>query len=354
MEFDEKLVPRRWGRRAGRGLARKLVLLLLVGVIGLAASLYLYAVTPSGDGVAGSRTIVVPSGSGLTGIQRVLADEQLIDDDLRFRLLARILGVGQRLKAGEYQVDLPVTPYQLLLLLESGKTVRWSVTIPEGASLRGVADGLAACDWLNREEFLRLTTDKAFIHGELGLAVDSLEGYLFPDTYHLSRNLDEREVIEMMVARLREVLNKLGVGEHGQAAQGMALHRLLTLASIVEKETAVASERPLIARVFLNRLAKGMRLQTDPTVIYGLSNFNGNLTKKDLLRPTPYNTYVISGLPPGPIANPGRDAIAAVLYPAEGPCLYFVSRNDGTHHFSVNLEEHNTAVAKYQKRPRRR
>ncbi len=343
--------------RAGFGfwrLCRFFSLLLFLSLFAAVGWLYLYAVTPMAPGAEVGRTVLIPSGVTLPSIQQILVGKGLVADDFRFRLLARLLRVGRRLQAGEYHLSQSLSPAQILFELESGRIVQRPVTIPEGANIKEVAAILAAGDWLGREEFLRLATDADFVQRQMQIKAASLEGYLFPDTYYLTRGQQGTEIIAMMVARLRAMLADLGIDKDGKVAQGLTLHQLLTLASIVEKETAAPSERPLIAKVFLNRLQKGMRLQTDPTVIYGLKNFNGNLTRKDLRTKTPYNTYQVKGLPPGPIANPGRASIEAVLHPATGSFLYFVSKNDGTHYFSKTLAEHNRAVRKYQKRPRRR
>ncbi|MCL2459346.1 MAG: endolytic transglycosylase MltG, partial [Desulfobulbus sp.] len=199
--------------------------------------------------------------------------------------------------------------------------------------------------WVKQDRFLGLVKDGAFIR-QLGIEADSLEGYLFPETYTLVRNeADEAAVIRMMVERFQQTWQALNAPESLELNR----HQLLTLASVVEKETGVATERPLIAQVFYNRLARKMRLQSDPTVIYGLPDFNGNLSKADLKRETPYNTYLIPGLPPGPICNPGRAALEAVLHPVESDALYFVAKNDGTHIFSTNLADHNRAVQHYQR-----
>lgn len=337
----------------GPGLVR-FVLLVLVLVLSGAAWVGSYAVTPLVPDATDSRLVLIPPRTVLPGIQRLLVEGGVIRDDVRFRILARLLGDERRLQAGEFRLSPGQTPLAILKILAAGRIVLRPVTIPEGASLAEIADILVAGGWVDRAEFLRLAVDPTFIRDDLRLASDSLEGYLFPDTYYLGRGQGPRDIVRMMVVRLRELLGEIGIDGKGSPAHGLTLHQLLTLASIVEKETAVAAERPLIARVFLNRLQKGMRLQTDPTVIYGLADFDGNLTRKDLREPTPYNTYLIKGLPPGPIASPGRAAIEAVLQPAEGAYLYFVSKNDGTHQFSSSLAEHNRAVRRYQKSPSRR
>ncbi len=183
---------------------------------------------------------------------------------------------------------------------------------------------------------------------EFGIEGESLEGYLFPDTYQFAKRTPPHEIVRRMVTQFQTVYDE---SFRKRAAQlGMTLREVVTLASIIEKETGNASERGLISAVFHNRLKKKMRLQSDPTVIFALTDFNGNLTKKDLSAPSPYNTYRFIGLPPGPIANPGKESLYAALYPANVDYLYFVSKNDGTHFFSKNLREHNGAVNKYQRR----
>lgn len=214
-----------------------------------------------------------------------------------------------------------------------------------------IADLLAQQQITDRVEFLRLTKDAAFIKG-LGIAADTLEGYLYPDTYKFPRPSAAKDVVRAMVDQLGQVFNE----ELRSRAKDLHLtqHEVLTLASVIEKETGAGDERPQISSVFHNRLKKRIPLQSDPTVIYGLTNFDGNLHKKDLSHPSPYNTYRWTGLPPGPIANPGAHSIRAALYPVPSAYLYFVSKNDGTHQFSATLMEHNKAVEKYQKRPFRR
>jgi UPF0755 protein len=309
--------------------------------------LYAYGVGPGSIRDGMEVAVIIPGRTGFAGIQEILAENKVIEDDIRFRLLARITGKAQVLKAGEYIFQPGLSPYQVLLLLEEGKVVQRPITIPEGTGLVEIADILAADNWIDRQKFLMLARDESFIQ-ELGLSVGSLEGYLFPDTYCLARgNQDEAAIIRMMAARFQEVYQKISNAVPGQPS--LSQHEVLTLASIVEKETGQDDERPLVARVFINRLQKGMRLQADPTVRYGRGQLAGKLTRQDLQTPTPYNTYMIKGLPPGPICNPGRAALSAVLQPVEGDLFYFVSKNDGTHHFSKTLAEHNRAVVKYQR-----
>ncbi len=317
-------------------------LLLLTG-LSVAGWIWSYAHTPAQG--KEDFIVLIPQGAGVRQIKTILGNHGIVDDDIRFLILARITDTARHLRAGEYRVPPGQTPLQVLRLLEQGDVIHHPFTIPEGLSVSQVAQILKKGEWLDPDRFLSLTRDPEFITS-LGLQVDNLEGYLFPDTYVLTRgDISEELLIRMMVSRFLAVWKDLEKPSESELSR----HQILTLASIVEKETAAPGERSLIARVFQNRLEKNMRLQSDPTVIYGLSDFNGNLTREHLKTETPYNTYVIRGLPPGPICNPGKDSIEAVLKPADAPYLYFVSKNDTTHYFSTNLTEHNRAVRKYQK-----
>jgi UPF0755 protein len=231
--------------------------------------------------------------------------------------------------------------------LVSGEVKLYKITIPEGYNIAQIASLTAEAGFGEREKFIAAATDASFAR-EKGIEADTFEGYLFPDTYFFPRGTDSRKIIATMVDRFRSVF-KPEWKDQGQVL-GFTIHQIITLASIIEKETGVASERPIISSVFHNRLKKRMRLESDPTVIYGIKNFNGNLTRKHLATKTPYNTYRIKGLPRGPIANPGLESIHAALHPANTPYIYFVSKKDKTHQFSTNLKDHNKAVRKYQLR----
>lgn len=294
-------------------------------------------------------TVIIPAESAFPAIEKRLSEAGVIRPDRRFYFLAKLMGVGKSLRAGEYRFSDRPTPHQVLRQLYRGSQIRHPLTIPEGANLKQIGAILSKEGWTTEKEF-RATIADPKIFAELGLKYPSLEGYLFPETYFLERGVfNLRAFLATMVAQTRKVLAATGAAA-GLPAYGLNAHQVLTLASIVEKETGLAAERPLIAGVFLNRLRAGMKLQTDPTVIYGLKAFNGNLTKLDLLTPTPYNTYLIPGLPPGPIASPGQAAIQAVMAPAAvGDYYYFVSKNDGSHYFSKSLPEHNRAVSRFQK-----
>lgn len=308
-----------------------------------------YVVTP--DRRSGEVVVEIPKGAGSRQIKMLLGKKGLIKDDIRFLILLRLLREIEKkdppkLRAGEFSLPRGLTPLELIRFLHTAKPVQHRITVPEGLTMAQIADIFAKEGWADAAVFLQLCHDKAFMQS-LGLETDSLEGYLFPETYSLVRGeTDERSIISAMTQRFLAVWNELDVADD----RGLSRHQLVTLASIVEKETGSAGERGLIAGVFHNRLRTGMRLQSDPTTIYGIKDFNGNLTKADLRAATPYNTYVISGLPPGPICNPGQAALEAALRPAATPYFYFVAKNDGSHQFSRTLEEHNRAVLEYQKK----
>ena len=316
----------------------------------LAAVLWLGNYANSPAPVAADTTVFIPKGAGAGEIGEILARQQLLADDPRFLLLATLTGMARHLRAGEYLIPARATPLQILRQLEQGSVIREAVTIPEGLNVEQIAALLAREGWIDEQRFINLAGDRDFI---LTLDIDqaSLEGYLFPDTYQLTRgDATEESILRMMTRRFAQVWQVVSAA----GKPSMSRHQIVTLASIVEKETGAPAERPLIARVFLNRLARNMRLQSDPTVIYGIKSFDGDLTGKHLRLETPYNTYVIDGLPPGPICSPGQKAMEAVLRPADNPALFFVSKNDGTHHFSTSLNEHNQAVSMYQKKKKGR
>jgi UPF0755 protein len=254
--------------------------------------------------------------------------------------------VGQ-LKAGDYEFAAGQTPQQIIDILSSGRTVQVRLTIPEGSNKKDIAAIIERAGFGKKEEILALMESSELLARlHVPRVPGGLEGYLFPDTYQIAKRTPPAAILERMRARLKEVMTS----ELEQRLQEspLDLNQVLTLASIVEKETGDPAERPEIAGVFLNRLALKMKLQTDPTVIYSVPNYSGNLRKADLQIDNPYNTYVYAGLPPGPIASPGLAAIKAVLWPAQTRNLYFVSRNDGTHEFCPTLACHSKAVKYWQ------
>jgi UPF0755 protein len=323
-------------------------LLLICGVF-LATGVTYYLVRPGETGAA-DQIFCVREGMSLKDVVGELERDRLITGKQLFLLCARLMGYSKRIKAGEYRLNPDMSPIKILDRLGSGAIITHAVTIPEGFTREQIGGLLARKGLVNESEFRALTGDPDTAKG-YGISGPDLEGYLYPDTYQLSRGLSTAKIVDVMVGRFFEVYRPL---QEQAEAVGMTMEKVVTLASIVEKETGCASERPIIASVFLNRLQKRMRLESDPTVIYGLRDFDGNIKKKHLSQKTPYNTYVIRGLPPGPIASPGFDALKAVLFPAKTNYLYFVSKNDGTHFFSKTYAEHSNAVKRYQKNRRRR
>jgi len=306
-----------------------------------------YIVGPGPDSSEENVVVIIPKGASVEVIGQILEDAGLIYNDIRFPLLARFSGYAGHLQAGEFSLERGKRPGEVIRALASAGPVQHVVTIIEGLRATEIAELLEQKGWCDAEKFMSLVQEKEFIH-TLGLKnLTSLEGYLYPDTYMLTVDMKGAEkIILLMVKRFLQVWQEI-VSAGGR---DISREETVILASIVEKETAAAAERSLIAGVFKNRLARGMRLQSDPTVIYGIDKFSGKLTKKQLRNPTPYNTYTKSGLPVGPICNPGREALRAALNPVQTEYFYFVSKNDGTHYFSVSLSEHNRAVRKYQKK----
>ncbi len=304
-----------------------------------------YLVSPMKKG-GPDQTFIVEEGATLKEVADELEQRNIISSKSLFLLWTRFMGYGRRIKAGEYLLNSGMPPLEICGILRKGLIITHSVTIPEGFTMYQIGTLLEQKGLADKAKFIELASDKDLV-GSYDIHGPNLEGYLYPDTYQFGRGLPPVSIIDVMVTRFKEVYAPLG--ERARLA-GMNMKEIVILASIIEKETGQASERPVIASVFLNRLKKGMRLASDPTVIYGLGNFNGNLTRKDLITYTPYNTYVIKGLPPGPICNPGLGALRAVLYPAETDYIYFVSKNDGSHFFSRSLSEHNRAVRFYQKK----
>jgi UPF0755 protein len=295
------------------------------------------------------QALVVPPGANAVAIGRRLEELGLVRHAFVFRALVWARGAGARLRAGEYSLDGPLSLADIVDLLARGESAGRGLTFPEGKSLEEMAD-IAGGASLSAAAFLKAARDPSSIR-DLDPEAKDLEGYLFPDTYQVPSTSPEPEkaLVQRMVQRFREVIEP---ERAAVARSGMGLRQVVTLASLVELETARAEERVQIAAVFHNRLAKKMRLQTDPTVIYALrqaGRYDGNIRRKDLEIESPYNTYRNGGLPPGPIASPGLESIRAVLHPAPGSNLYFVSRNDGTHQFSATLVEHNRAVNLYQR-----
>ncbi len=293
-------------------------------------------------------TVFIQPGWSIKRAVYALSKRGVIKHPFLFFLWAKIKGRNRTIKAGEYAITPNLTPAKLLDYLFTGTgLVRYKVTIPEGSTIKQIAHILAQKRLVDERRFCQLAFNPAFA-SRLGINASSLEGYLFPTTYFFERlPHQERHIIEVMVQEFNRHYQK-----YAPKAMQKCLSReeVVTIASIVEKETASKEERPLIASVYLNRLQRHMPLQADPTIIYVLPNFKGKLTHKDLQIPSPYNTYLHKGLPPTPICNPGEDSLKAVVEAPKTPYLYFVSMGNGRHYFSTNLKEHRRAIERYLKR----
>lgn len=294
----------------------------------------------------------VKDGETLRDVAIRLENEKLITDARKFRAYVRVKSLGSKVRTGEYALKRNMSPAEILKILASGRSIEYVVTVSEGLNRFEIADVVDRVGIGSRAEFLRLTQDRDFIKKNLGDDLPTLEGYLFPETYYVTRASGVRGLVRQMTAKFNESFATVPVSAGSEISVALKKHEVVTLASIVEKETGATAERPLISSVFHNRMRKRMKLQTDPTVIYGIwtktGTWNRNISRQDLTTPTPYNTYVIPGLPPGPIANPGLPAMLAAVRPAKSEFLFFVSRNDGTHVFSRDYGQHRTAVGDYQ------
>jgi len=289
----------------------------------------------------------IPAGQGFRITSAKLLRAGLPLSPLKFRILAILNGDDKRIKAGDYRLTPEMSPEEILKALQKGRVRLYHLTVPEGFNLQQLAGAIEKKGFARATDFYRTANDPDLLR-KLKIDAVSFEGYLFPDTYYFPRKIAPRRIIGVMVKRFRSIYKNSWIVRTKEL--GLTIHQVVTLASIIEKETGAGTERPIISSVFHNRLKRGMRLEADPTVIYGIADFNGNLTRKDLKTPTPYNTYTIKGLPPGPIAAPGHASLEAALYPATTPYLYFVAKRDRTHYFSTNYKEHRKAVRKYQLR----
>lgn len=323
---------------------KSLFLLALLAALAAGGWLYYFAGRPIAPPTL-PFDFTVRSGTGVKALSRQLAEQGLFAEGESFWILARVLGKAGAIQAGTYRVDRALTPVELMDKLARGDVMLLEVLFVEGTTFRQWLAQLA------QQPHVRKTLagkGEAEIRTLLGLGEQPPEGWFFPDTYRFAPGITDVEILKRAHAAMKKRLAETW------AARDPSLplqtpYEALTLASIIEKETGAAAERPTIASVFANRLRKGMRLQTDPTVIYGMGErFDGNIRRKDLTADTPWNTYTRDGLPPTPIAMPGLASLRAVSRPAESPYLYFVGKGDGTHQFSSTLEEHNRAVAKYQ------
>ena len=327
-----------------------LILILFLAAASVATGLFArhmarYAQMPVNPSLDRSVELVIKPGQSFKDITAMLREKGLINHPTKFRILAVYQKATTRIKAGEYRIPGSMSPGRILRQLGEGRVHLHRVTLPEGLTIHETAQRVADAGLCEKSEFTRAATDPELAR-QMGLSAKTTEGYLFPETYYFEKPVSAETIVQTMVRRFQGVFSD----QWKQRADelGLSVHEIVTLASIIEKETGAPEERKTVSSVFHNRLERGMRLDSDPTVIYGIEDFDGNLTRKHLRTPTAYNTYKRKGLPPGPIANPGQASLHAALYPADTPYLYFVADSENSHYFSTTLKEHNRAVRKYQ------
>jgi UPF0755 protein len=334
---------------------KKLLLALVTLVILAAGAAVVVAVntwnrvqTPYKGFSEAEKFVVIPQGAGAAEIRRRLLDAGVVSDEWAFRAALAWTGQSRDLKAGEYRFDRPMSAIEVIGKVARGDVYEHPITFPEGLTIREMAAIYESRGFGTAVDFLEAAGNASLVN-DLDPAAKDLEGYLFPETYALPRGTPASKLMSIMVARFRETYT--GLRARGSGEPELSLRQIVTLASLVEEETGKAEERPLVAAVYRNRLTRNMPMQADPTVVYALVNagtYDGNIRKADLDFDSPYNTYKYPGLPPGPIASPGRAALEAALAPADVGYLYFVSRNDGSHVFAETLAEHNANVYQHQ------
>jgi UPF0755 protein len=329
------------GKRRGAGAAAFLLIAFFL-LLALAAGAGWILYTPFGP--ENETFVEVPPGTSAVRIGKMLESAGIVRT--RYAFDAVRTWKGGTLRAGEYRFDHPATVLEVYLRIERGDVYTKSVTIPEGASIFDIAARLEQSGLVVQQQFVTAATQQVALVADLDPGAKSLEGYLFPDTYHFPRKASAEQIVIAMVRRFRQAAQQLGLKQN--------VHNVVTMASLVERETAIDAERPLVASVFENRLTKNMPLMTDPSIIYGLQlerAWRGTIYASDLKRNTPYNTYLHAGLPPGPIANPGVRSLRAAMDPAQTSYLYFVAAGDnpqGHSIFATTLEEHTRNVAEYR------
>lgn len=333
-------------------MIRKLILtflyifLPLAAVAGAYRAVEYYVLAAANPSATALVSVDITANKGFSAMAKDLETKGLVRSAFSLRIIARLRKQDTALKAGEYELSASMTPEQILQKIVRGEMVMRRFTVREGMRASEIGALVEAAGITSRADFDASLADPALML-QLNVPASSFEGYLFPDTYSFSRGTPGSKII----ATMKQQFDAKWKPEWDARAKGLGRtkHEIVTLASIVEKESANIDEQPKIAGVFYNRLRLGMKLQADPTVIYGIQNFNGNITKEDLLTATPYNTYVIPGLPPGPIANPGLSTLTATLFPEQSRYLYFVGNGAGRHIFSANLFDHNNAVNEFQR-----
>jgi UPF0755 protein len=328
-------------------------ILVIIGFIGSAlVAWFTYEYFEQPLALKSDTIITVTQGDSMRSIGRDLYNKEVLSSIDTFVLWSRILKQGKYLKTGEYNIPVGTSMAGLFAILKSGKSIGYRVVVPEGSNMFDVALLLEKAELCSAANFLKVATNRKFVKSLLGEGASSLEGYLFPDTYFFTKVDGAKLIATKMVHRFDDKYLQV------QKPEGWSRQQFVTLASIIEKETGAPFERPKISSVFHNRLQKGMRLQTDPTVMYAKLLKSGqiqtNISKADLSMEHPYNTYMHKGLPPGPISNPGIESLQAAAHPETTDFLFFVSKNDGTHVFTTTYKEHTSAVSAYQVNPKAR
>jgi UPF0755 protein len=319
---------------------------VVIAVVGYVA--YSNIFSPADDDDNAEIILDVKPGTSLKGLTKELKDIGLIKDENIFYYFVRLFHKGSTVKVGEYGVKKSMSPEEIWSIVASGHSIDRVFTVREGLNSFEISQLFERAGFGGADEFLKLVFDKELAVKMTGTEANSLEGYLFPDTYKFNKYVGAKDLITVLVSRAMRVIKEV----RQTTPTKMTVQTMVTMASIIEKETGAPSERVLISSVIHNRLAKGMKLQMDPTVIYGYWRKTGkyieNIKRSDLLEPNEYNTYTFYGLPAGPISNPGRDSLQAALSPEKSGYLYFVSKNEGTHVFSETLKDHNKAVNNWQ------
>lgn len=325
-----------------------IVFLTLIFVVGLGGAFWGLQFLTTGAGPRDEKVLFeIAPGSSFSRVAQDLESQGLIESAFKFKIYAKVRGKTGQIRVGEYELKQTMSPRQIMRVISSGVSVQRTFTIPEGYNIFEIADILGRTGIASRDKFLEMFRSRTLTEKYLQESLESFEGYLFPETYSYTKYTSAEKILEMMVSRFLTEWGSLG-----QQQMDMTRHQVVTLASVIEKETGAPEERAIIASVFHNRLNKRMRLQSDPTILYGILMQTGqmrkNITKNDILAPTPYNTYTVPALPKGPIASPGKDSLMAALNPLRTDFLFFVSRNDGTHVFTKTYDEHRRAVRDYQ------
>lgn len=339
------------GKRSGQGRATWLAALAVAGVVAMGLALYMnyrhYVRSPE-PGLKAEQEIEIKAGANFSEVTRQLSAAKVISSPTWFKLLARQKDVTTDIQAGEYTFTPGMTPLEILNMLSQGAISGFRLVVPEGFTVFQIAKRLDGLKLWSGDKFLKLAQDPDRAQ-KLGSPIPTLEGYLFPATYPLKKSMTEETILSLMINRGRE--EKTPARIELALKLGLTWHQVLTLASLLQAETAFADEMPMIAGVFLKRIQLKMRLQCDPTAVYGRKDLDLGVTRADLKTDSPYNTYLHAGLPPGPISNPGADAILAALHPASTDYLYFVAGADGRHLFAKTYDEHRANVNRQPKKP---